>query len=503
MAQKESRFGLWLLLLLAAGGGVYGYRYYRKSDAKDVEYRSAAVTRGDLLQTVTANGQLEPIVNVQVGSQVSGIITNLTVDFNSIVTNGQLIAELDPATFRARVLQAEGELASAQAQLELAQVNARRAGELVKNNLIPRSDHDQAVAELHQREASVKMRQASLESALVDFGRTKIFSPIDGTVISRNVDIGQTVAASFTAPTLFLIANDLARMEIGAMVSEADIGGVALGQEATFTVEAFQQRTFTGRVSQVRNMPTTNNNVVTYASMIEVHNQDLKLKPGMTAFVNINTAKREKALRVPNAALRFRPPEDAILRTNTSTTAAQRADAAASSASGTNAAQIASVPAGAADGERRPRGEGGRGGSQPNDEMRQRMLQRFDRNGDGQLDESERQAMREEFRAQGGGGGRGGFGGSRSRQEASSVVTRTAYLVSTNTTAAGKAQVELTPVTVKTGVSDGAFTEILDGLKEGDVVAVGTISAQAAPTGLAAGQQPQRNPFGGGFGRRF
>lgn len=302
----------WLLLLLILGGGGYGAWWYsQRPGEKPPEYRTAAVTRGDLTQAITASGQLNPVLNVQVGSQISGNIQNLYADFNSSVTQGQVVAELDPASYRANVTQAEGELANAKAALELAQVEARRAAELLQSKLLAASEYDKVMAQLHQAEAQVKIREALLEKARVDLSRCTIYAPTNGIVISRNVDVGQTVAASFSAPTLFVIANDLRRMQIDAMVSEADIGGVETDQAVTFTVDAFPARTFHGKVTQIRNSPATNQNVVTYNAVVAVENQDLKLKPGMTANVSIIAAEREDVVKVPNAALRFRPPDAA------------------------------------------------------------------------------------------------------------------------------------------------------------------------------------------------
>lgn len=303
------------------------YWFFARGREKEPEYQTAVVQRGELVQVVTATGQLNPMTNVTVGSQISGIIKRIYVDFNSPVKVGQVLAELDPATYERAVAQAEAELASAKANLELAQVQAKRATELFKNNLISASDYDTAIAQLHQAEAQVKIREAVLENAKVNLSRCTIYSPIDGVVISRNVDVGQTVAASLQAPTLFQIANDLSRMQINANVAEADIGSVEVGQDVEFTVDAYPYRVFHGKVKQVRNSAVIVQNVVTYDTVIEVSNPDLKLKPGMTANVSIITARRENVLKIPNAALRFRPPEQTEdSRTNTlgSRSSAQR-----------------------------------------------------------------------------------------------------------------------------------------------------------------------------------
>lgn len=481
----------WIIALALIGGGVYWWYNRSAESSKKVEYRTATVTRGDITQIVTANGALNPVVIVNVGSQVSGLITNLYVDHNSKVTNGQLVADLDPATYEARVIQAEGDLASARAQLTLSKVNAKRAKELLDNHLIPESDYDTALADLEVKQATVQVREANVKSARVDLSRCKIYSPIDGTVINRAVDIGQTVQASFSAPTLFLIANDLAKMEISAMVSEADIGGIEQGQEVTFQVDAFPNRTFHGVVSQVRNQPTTNQNVVAYATIVQVRNDDLKLKPGMTANVSITTAKKQNALKIANAALRFMPPKDAFVKTN-----------------------LIKLPPStntvAAAGEAPPVDDGLPPGIPP--EFRKRMLERYDKNGDGKLDEAEKKAMEEErakrmAQRQAGGGGGGGFGGGGgggfggggpgggSQRPRELPPFRTVHLVSTNT-AVNPPRIELQPAQIRVGVNDGMFTEVVEGLKDGDVVATGSIG------GTPATAQQANNPFGSPFGGR-
>src|SRR5438105_5023811 len=216
-------------------------------------------------------------MNVQVGSQVSGRINNIYVDYNSQVKSNQVIAEIDPSTYKANVLRAESEAANARANVTLARVQADRATSLFTNSLISASDHDIAKAQAEQAEAQLKIAEAAVETAKVDLSRCTIFAPVDGVVISRNVDVGQTVAASFNTPTLFLIANDLSKMQIDALVSEADIGGVSVDQDVNFNVDAFPYRTFKGKVSQVRYGAITNQNVINYDCVIEVNNSDLKL----------------------------------------------------------------------------------------------------------------------------------------------------------------------------------------------------------------------------------
>jgi len=274
-------------------------------------YQTATVTRGPITQLVTATGTLNPVVNVQVGSQVSGNIQKLFADFNSEVKAGQTVAQIDPALFQAAVTQAEGDLATAQAALELAKLNATRTETLFKQKNSSQQDLDQATAALHQAEGNVKIKQGALDKAKADLDHCTITSPIDGVVISRNVDVGQTVAASLQAPVIFAIANDLTKMQIDSNVAEADIGAISVDQDVDFTVDAFPTRTFHGKVVQVRNAPITVQNVVTYDTVIGVSNPDLKLKPGMTANVSIIIAHKDNVLQLKNAALRFRPPEAA------------------------------------------------------------------------------------------------------------------------------------------------------------------------------------------------
>lgn len=292
-----------LVLIIAA----FGVTRCGRSGASG--FQTVTVTRGPITQAVTATGTLNPVVNVQVGSQVSGIIQKLFADFNSDVKAGEVVAQIDPATFQAAVTQAEGDLASSQAQLELARLNATRTQSLFAKQNSAQADVDQATANLHQAEANVKIKQGALDKAKSDFDRCTIMSPIDGTVISRNVDVGQTVAASLQAPVIFIIANDLTKMQIDANVAEADVGVVTVDQSVDFTVDAFPSQTFHGKVVQVRNAPITVQNVVTYDSVIGVSNPDLKLKPGMTANVSIVIAHKDDVVKISNAALRYRPPD--------------------------------------------------------------------------------------------------------------------------------------------------------------------------------------------------
>src|SRR5213592_5022034 len=299
------RFSPWVALIIALL--IVAFVVHQCRNAGGANYQTAIVTRGAITQAVTATGTLNPVVNVQVGSQVSGNIAKLFVDFNSQVKAGQVVAQIDPALFQATVTQAEGDLANAQAALELARVNAKRTQDLFTRKTSSQADLDQAMANLHTAEANVKIKQGALDKVRADLDHCTITSPIDGVVISRSVDVGQTVAASLQAPVIFAIANDLTKMQIDANVAEADVGVVKIDQNVDFTVDAFPMQTFHGKVVQVRNAPITVQNVVTYDTVIGVSNPDLKLKPGMTANVSVIIAHKDDVLQIKNAALRYHP----------------------------------------------------------------------------------------------------------------------------------------------------------------------------------------------------
>lgn len=324
-AKQKSGWLKWviiLLILVLALGGVAWYFKHAQSDLP--EYETVVVKRDDLTQTVTATGGLSPVVNVTVGSQVSGIIRKLNADYNSMVTSNEIIAQIDPATYTAAVEQATADLANARANLELQQVQTRRNDELFTNQLISGSDYDIAVATLHEAEATVQIKQAALDTAKANLGYCDIRSPVDGIVISRSVELGQTVASSFNTPQIFQIANDLTKMQIDSSVAEADVGGISEGQNVVFTVDTYPYRTFYGSVTQVRNSPTNANNVVTYDCVIGVTNADYKLKPGMTANLSFIIAQRQNTLIVPNSALRFHPPETAAAINPTNASSAEK-----------------------------------------------------------------------------------------------------------------------------------------------------------------------------------
>jgi len=308
-----------LALTVIAALLVVAFAWRRKG--AEVNLATANVDRGDILDVVGATGTLEAVVTVQVGSQVSGTIQDLNADFNSQVKKGQVIARLDPSIFEARLGQAKANLISARANVERSRAEVgdseqkyKRARELADEKLLPASDletakatFDGAQAQVKASEAAVSQAQANVNQAELDLSHTIIATPIDGVVIARNVDVGQTVAASFQAPVLFVIANDLTKMRVNAAIDEADVGRIQMGQEVSFRVDAYPDRAFAGRIEQVRLQPTTVQNVVTYNTIITVDNAELKLRPGMTATVSVIVHRADDALRIPAAALRFRP----------------------------------------------------------------------------------------------------------------------------------------------------------------------------------------------------
>ncbi len=312
-----------VVLVGAAAGAGYWYFQYKKAP-EPPSVATATVTRGDIVETVGATGTLQAVTTVQVGTQVSGTIQSLNADFNSLVKKGQVLARLDPSLFQTQIEQSRANLIRAQADLERlrvtladAQTKLNRARELSSRSLIPRTELEtaevnvrSAEAQIRSSEAQVTQAQASLNQSEVNLEHTVITAPIDGLVISRNVDVGQTVAASMQAPTLFVLAADLTKMQVVANLDESDVGRIRPKQAVTFRVDAYPAETFRGTVSQVRLEPKVQQNVVTYATVIDVPNDGLKLKPGMTANVSVEIARATNVLRVPNVALRFRPTNE-------------------------------------------------------------------------------------------------------------------------------------------------------------------------------------------------
>jgi len=293
------------ILLVAGLIWVVGFR----GKEAGPKYRTAKVDRGDVTQTVTATGTLSAVTTVKVGSVVSGIVAALHADFNKQVKKGDLLAELDPVPFQAKVAQSQAGLEKAQVDARNAEISLRRQTALKEQGLAPQADFDQAQANYDSGRAAVAQAKASLEQAQTDLKNSRIVAPIDGVVVDRHYDVGQSVAASFQAPTLFTIAQDLTKMQVSADVSESDIGMCKTGQPVRFTVDAYPEQTFRGTISQIRLNATVNQNVVTYPVIIDVPNPDLSLRPNMTANVIIDVAVVRDVLRVPNAALRWRPEE--------------------------------------------------------------------------------------------------------------------------------------------------------------------------------------------------
>lgn len=356
MGQRKKRYLILIGIVLLIFAGAFSFYQWIGPKGKDQKFRLIKVERGEVSSMVTATGTINPVITVLVGSQISGTIKALYADFNSRVKEGQVIAQIDPAIFeaqvdreKANVLNAQANLLNAQSNLENAKANLTKAEVAVmdtKRNLdrtrplfekgvvaqasmdtaqtnyetalaqreVARAQVESAKFQIESSKAQLEQAKAALKVAETNLKYTTIRSPVNGIVISRNVDVGQTVAASLQAPTLFTIAKDLTQMQVDTNVSEADIGMVAVGQEATFTVDAYPEKTFRGKVSEIRNAPTTIQNVVTYDVVIQVDNFDLRLKPGMTANVSILVQHREGVLKIPNSALRFKP-ESAPLET--------------------------------------------------------------------------------------------------------------------------------------------------------------------------------------------
>lgn len=461
-----------------------------------IELRTEPIVRTNLTQSVSANGSLTPTRLIQVGSQVSGTLTDVKVDFNSKVKAGDVLATIDPASFERALARAEADLASAKAQEVLAEFNLKRAKELFAAKLISETEYTQNDVQLLQANANVKMREAAAESARVDLQRTTIYAPLDGMVISRAVEAGQTVASSFNTPTLFTIANDLSKMHIELAVSEADIGAVEQGQRIEFQVDAFQNRKFNGTVKQVRYAATTNQNVVTYTTVIEVANPDLKLRPGMTANASIITSERTNVLRLPGSAFRFGPAAlgmTVLPATNTVSTN----DIVRPRRGGMGGMEGLPTPPWMSGGFRRP-----------TDEEREKYIASLTPEQKEQYEKMMAEMRRR--RAEGGGGpggggggeGGGGGGGASSSRPAPSFegpTLRTVYVAAASSTdpkANPKPTVQA--VNVKVGITDGVNFEILEGLKEGDLVITGAKGGATATAAAGPAASPFGSPFGGG-----
>ena len=338
----KKRIGSIVALLVVIAAGVVFWRYRAAHHAPDVTYKTVAAAQHRIVGKVTASGTLSAIVTVQVGTQVSGRIQKLLADFNSQVKKGQLVAKIDPALFEAAVaqsqanyLQAQASVVNAEAQAKNADLQLARTKALRDQNLAAQADLDTAEATSAMAHAGIDMQKAnlaqsmaSLHQAQVNLSYTSIISPIDGVVISRSVDVGQTVAASLSAPTLFTIAQDLTKMQVDSNVAEGDVGRLQVGMATYFTVDSFPGQKFRGKIREIRNSATTVQSVVTYDAVIDVDNGDLKLRPGMTANVTVIYAQRDNALSIPNAAFRYRPPQSAAPTSSASAVASGAVGAA-------------------------------------------------------------------------------------------------------------------------------------------------------------------------------
>jgi HlyD family secretion protein len=550
-----------VVIVAAVGGSAYAYYTYRKGGVKPT-VTTGQVTRGDVVETVGATGTLQAVTTVQVGSQVSGTIQSLYADFNSLVKKGQVLARLDPSLFqtqideaRANLLRSKAEVERLKVSLDDAKTKLRRAQELSKKNLIPQTDLETAEvnvrsteAQINSAEAQVTQAQATLNQSEVNLQHTVIESPIDGLVISRNVDVGQTVAASMQAPTLFVLAADLTKMQVLANLDESDVGRIRPGQQVSFRVDAYPTDTFHGSVSQVRLNPIVQQNVVTYATVINVPNNDLRLKPGMTANVNVEIARATNVLKVPNAALRFRPTAEMFTalglnpppnlggggRRGGGAGQGQSAQTAARGSSPASPAAPAAAPPAPSSGEGSSSAAAG-GGSAGNDAARDRFAQRMQ-----SMTPEQRQQFLQRMRERGDEPtGRGGANASASGGASSSASGRgngppaTARGESAPPTLAQRSQgattidalfgplqrvettgrawqytdKQLNPIRLRLGITDGQTTEVVEGdVKEGtDVVtniATANASTRPAPTAFPFGPQPGRGGFPGGAGGR-
>jgi len=435
----------------------------RRNTESNGGIKTAEVQRGNIIVIVTATGTLTPLNSVQVGSQVSGTIAELRADFNSRVKKGQIIAVLDTTFLAASERDAEASLERARAQARQAEIDLERAKSLAQKQVVSQLELETATVNHENAVAGLKSAEAQLERARINLKYATIRAPVDGIVVSRNVDVGQTVAASLSAPTLFVIANDLKKMQLEANIDEADIGMIRVGQRTTFTVNAYPEDVFEGTVSQVRLEPVTVQDVVNYVIIVSVSNPEEKLMPGMTATLGVQVDERDNVLKVPNMALRFKPPE-------------KLAKAASALEGGQGANQQGNQPAGSSQGSQ---GAG----------SRRAGAQSGAQGGTGGQGGGQGQGRTEAGPGTGAAGGAvGGQAGAAFgtptglAREAQSEPTKVIWKVSKE----GK----LIPVEVKIGVSDGAFTQVSSPqLAQGDAVAVGYLNPKLNQTQEGGGRR--------------
>ncbi len=461
MAKSRSLVGPIITIIVVAALGYAGWYYWDKKSSKEPEYSTVKVTRGNIIQTISATGNLQTTSQVTISSQVSGNVIAINADFNDIVKKGQWLLKIDPSTYDQKLTQAKADLAATTASTTKTREDAARTQDLFKKNLISQADNDTAIATLAQAESNLISKQAALVNAQTDLDRCVIYSPIDGVVLNRTIDVGATVNVNQSAVALYTIINDLTTLQISADVSEADIGSVQEKQAVRFSVDAYLNRPFQGVVSQVRNFAKNTSGVVTFSVIIDVDNSNLLLKPGMTATANIIIAERPNVLMVANNALRVRIPSELQDKMNKAQPAAAAVVAVA-----TPPPEPATAPAAPQD----PNGR--RGG----------------RNGGG-----------------GGAGGRGGRNGGTGQNTGVGMnisnQPRTLYKLATD--ALGKKLP--VPVVVHLGISDGTFTQIADGVAEGDTLITyvtmpgAIVSPVSGPPG-GSSNPFQQNQRGGGFG---
>ena len=505
-----------LIVLVVIGAGVGAYYYKRGGPEPTVT--TLQVTRGDIIDQVGATGTLQAVTTVQVGTQVSGIVQDLYADFNSIVKKGQVIARLDPSLLQTALDTAQANLVNAQANLERQKValedantKLKRAQELFAKNLAPRTDLEtaevaakQAEAQLKSTQSQIVQAQAAVNKAKVDLDHTIITAPIDGIVTSRNVDKGQTVAASMQAPTLFIIAADLTKMQVNANIDESDVGRMRPGQTVRFRVDAYPNDTFIGTVQQVRLNPTTVQNVVTYSTVIDVPNPDYRLMPGMTANLNIEVARRSNVLRVPNAAARFRPTRDTFAALNQAITPDVERALGGGRGRFPGRAGMGGQGRGGGDAGAATGAQGGRGAfaNMTPEERQKRMQERL-----AQMTPEERQQFEQRMRERGFGGfgdsqrAAGANGAPAQNQQAAAHAPSKAMAGGAQTvdalfgplpTVESRGRVwlyinkQLKPVNLRLGISDGTWTEVLDG----NELQPGTEVVTNVATGLETQQRP-------------
>jgi HlyD family secretion protein len=454
------------------------------SGNKNEQYRTEKVDRGTVTMTVTATGTLSAVTTVQVGSQVSGVIARLYADFNSRVTKGQLLAELDPTPFQQQVEQRQADLTKSRVEAANAKISYDRQSRLMKAGLAPQADLDSARAAYEGANAQVQQSTAALNQSLTSLKYTKIISPIDGIVVDRQYDVGQTVAASFQAPTLFSIAQDLTKMQVQADVDQSDIGRIAVGQTARFTVDSYPDQEFRGRIAQIRLNATVSQNVVTYPVIIEVPNPDEKLRPKMTANVTIDVASVRDVLRIPNAALRFKP-DTAVPGAKPATTSAGRSAQATQTGETTQTtettqtlqAQTATTSGG------------------PTPEQRARWHNRMQ---NGQTATTSGGPSPEERAARWGNRARGveGAVGAMPGAPAARKRPQTVYILGADN--------KLKAVEIRTGITDGHYTQVLSGdLNVGDNIVIGLATSKVDSNPPPGSNNPMgARPGAGGRGGR-